>query len=71
MMSLCHRTLNSEFGYHVKSQITGWGHTRFGKFENINPEEMIREASLEALKKAGLEPQDIDGIFMGHFRGSW
>ena len=71
MMSLCHRTLNSEFGYHVKSQITGWGHTRFGKFENINPEEMIREASLEALKKAGLEPQDIDGIFMGHFNGGF
>ena len=55
----------------MKPQITGWGHTRFGKFESIEPEEMIREAGNQALMKAGLGPEDIDGIFIGHFNGGF
>ena len=55
----------------VKPQITGWGHTQFGKFVNLEPEDMIREAALAALTKAGLEPQDIEGIFIGHFNGGF
>ena len=53
------------------TQITGWGHTRFGKFESIEPEEMIREAGMEALMRARLDPKDIDGIFIGHFNGGF
>ena len=55
----------------VKPQITGWGHTQFGKFVNLEPEDMIRVAALAALTKAGLEPQDIEGIFIGHFNGGF
>lgn len=55
----------------MKPQITGWGHTQFGKFANLEPEDMIREAALAALTKAGLEPQDIEGIFIGHFNGGF
>ena len=40
----------------VKPQITGCWHTQFGKFVNLEPEDMIREAALAALTKAGLEP---------------
>ena len=35
----------------VKPQITGWGHTQFGKFVNLELEDMIREAALAALTK--------------------
>ncbi len=52
----------------MKPQITGWGHTQFGKFVNLEPEDIIREAALAALTKAGLELQDIEGIFIGHFK---
>ena len=45
--------------FNVKPQIIGWGHTQFGKFVNLEPDDMIREAALAALTKAGLEPQDI------------
>ena len=38
--------------FNVKPQITGWGHTQFGKFVNLEPEDMIREAALAALTKA-------------------
>ena len=34
--------------FNVKPQITGWGHTQFGKFVNLEPEDMIREAALAA-----------------------
>ena len=57
--------------FNMKPQITGWGHTQFGKFVNLEPEDMIREAALAALTKAGLEPQDIEGIFIGHFNGGF
>ena len=57
--------------FNVKPQIAGWGHTQFGKFSNLYPEDMIREAVLAALTKAGLEPQDIEGIFIGHFNGGF
>ena len=57
--------------FNVKQQITGWGHTLFGKFVNLELEDMIREAALAALTKAGLESQDIEGIFIGHFNGGF
>ena len=47
--------------------IVGWGHTPFGKLDNIELEQLIRDAALPAIESAGLEPADIDGIFVGHF----
>lgn len=51
--------------------ITGWGHTAFGKFDSVDPEQLIRQAVEPALQTAGLAPQDIDGIFVGHFNGGF
>jgi hypothetical protein len=45
--------------------IIGWGHTPFGKLDNIDLEQLFRDAALPALASAGLEPQDIDGVFVG------
>ncbi len=53
------------------SYIVGWGHTPFGKLDNINLEQLIRDAALPAIARAGLEPADIDGIFVGHFNAGF
>ena len=51
--------------------IVGWGHTPFGKFDNLDLEQLIRDAVQPALASAGLEPKDIDGIFVGHFNAGF
>ena len=51
--------------------IVGWGHTPFGKLDGIGLEQLVRDAALPAIASAGLAPQDIDGIFVGHFNGGF
>ena len=51
--------------------IVGWGHTPFGKLDNIDIEQLIRDAALPAIASAGLEPADIDAIFVGHFNAGF
>lgn len=51
--------------------IVGWGHTAFGKHDKMDLEQMIRDAVQPALDSAGLEPEDIDGIFLGHFNAGF
>lgn len=53
------------------SYIIGWGHTHFGKLDAADPEQLIRDAIEPALQTAGLQAQDIDGIFVGHFNGGF
>ncbi len=47
--------------------IAGWGHTPFGAHEDKSFEDLIVDAGREALDHAGLEPQDIDAIWLGHY----
>lgn len=54
-----------------KPYIVGWGHTPFGKLDTVELEQLIRDAALSAMAGAGLEPKDIDGIFVGHFNGGF
>lgn len=51
--------------------IVGWGHTAFGKLDGIDLEQLIRDAVVPALDSAGLGPEDIDGIFVGHFNAGF
>ena len=51
--------------------IVGWAHTPFGKLDNIGIEQLIRDAALPAIASAGLEPGDIDAIFVGHFNAGF
>jgi len=53
------------------AHIVGWGHTAFGKRDQSSLEDLIREAVTPALESAGLEPRDIDGIFVGHFNAGF
>ena len=51
--------------------IVGWGHTPFGKLDNMDFDQLIRDAALPAIESAGLTPSDIDAIFVGHFNAGF
>ena len=46
--------------------IVGSGHTKFGRLEQ-NLEELIIAATIEAIEQSGVDPSDIDAVFLGHF----
>ena len=47
--------------------ITGWGHTRFGKLGDETLESLIVRAAMEAIDTAGMDPGEIDAVFLGTF----
>jgi len=47
--------------------IVGWSHTPFGKHENDDVESLIGKVALSALEDAGIGPDEVDEIFVGHF----
>ncbi len=49
--------------------IVGWGHTRFGRIEDMDLESLIGAAANEALADAGVAPADVDEIFLGTYNG--
>ena len=50
------------------ARIVGWGHTKFGRLED-NLEQLIVKAAKEAIEHAGIDPTDVDGIWLGHYNG--
>lgn len=51
--------------------IIGWGHTPFGKHPDVDIESLFRDAALSALETAQLGPNDVDGVFVGHFNAGF
>jgi acetyl-CoA C-acetyltransferase len=51
--------------------ITGWYHSQFGKFDQLDPEQMIASAGEGAIAHAGLDPEQIDSIHVGHFNAGF
>ena len=51
----------------MKACIVGWAHTPFGRLEQEDIESLICGVTLKAIADAGLEPKDIDEIYLGHF----
>ena len=49
------------------ARIVGWGHTRFGRLAGIGIEQLVIDAAREAIDHAGIDPADIDGIWIGNF----
>lgn len=47
--------------------IVGWAHTPFGRLDGQDIESLITRVTLEAIADAGLQPQDVDEIYLGHF----
>ncbi|WP_138415380.1 acetyl-CoA acetyltransferase [Sinomonas gamaensis] len=58
-------SLKEQFGKDVL--ITGWGHSRFGKLGEETLESLIVQVAGEALAHAGLEPGEVDEVYVGQF----
>lgn len=58
-------SLKEQFGKDVL--LTGWGHSRFGKLTDETLESLIVQVATEAIGNSGLEPRDIDEIYLGQF----
>ncbi len=52
--------------------IIGWAHSRFGKLEDVpDAEALIGLVAREAIADAGLEPHEVDAVFLGTFNGGF
>ena len=58
-------SLKEQFGKDVL--LTGWGHSRFGKLADDTLESLIVQVATEAIGNAGIEPGQIDEIYLGQF----
>ncbi len=51
--------------------IVGWAHSKFGKHDGVDVETLIAKAAADAMADAGVGPEDIDEIYLGHFNGGF
>src|SRR3984885_10424908 len=51
--------------------IVGWAHTPFGKLAGETVESLIVQVATQALADAGIEPEDVDEIVLGHFNAGF
>ena len=51
--------------------IVGWAHTPFGKLDAPDVEALIDQVAGSAIADAGLEPAQIDGVFIGLFNNGF
>jgi acetyl-CoA C-acetyltransferase len=58
-------SLKEQFGKDVL--LTGWGHSRFGKLTDETLESLIVQVATEAIANAGIEPGQIDEVYLGQF----
>jgi len=51
--------------------IVGWDHLKFGKRPDEDIEDMIVSVATGAMRDAGVEPKDVDAIYLGTFGGGF
>jgi acetyl-CoA C-acetyltransferase len=51
--------------------VVGWAHSRFGKNDEETLEQMIVGVARQALDHAGIGPDDVDEIVLGHFNAGF
>ncbi len=51
--------------------IVGWCHGVFGRHENEDLESLIASVAGAAIADAGLQPEDIDAVWLGHFNSGF
>lgn len=47
----------------------GWAHSRFGKLDNIDLEQLVVDVARDALRDAQVSAKDIDAVVIGHCGG--
>ncbi|TCT01086.1 acetyl-CoA acetyltransferase [Aquabacter spiritensis] len=55
----------------TKSAIVGWAHSPFGKLEDADTEALMGRVAGTALEHAGIEPGQVDGVFVGVFNSGF
>jgi len=55
----------------MTAAIIGWAHTPFGRYDTETVESLVVRATQEALDHAGIQPDDIDEIILGHFNAGF
>src|SRR6201991_92565 len=55
----------------MTASIVGWAHTPFGKFDAETVESLVVKVATEALADAGIGPDEIDEIVLGHFNAGF
>ena len=55
----------------MQPAIVGWAHTPFGKHDSETVESLIVRVTNEALDHAGIGPEDVDEIYLGHFNAGF
>ncbi|MEV8183038.1 acetyl-CoA acetyltransferase [Specibacter sp. NPDC078692] len=58
-------SLREQFGKDIL--LTGWGHSKFGKLTEETLESLIVQVATDAISNSGLEPGQIDEIYLGQF----
>ncbi|KAB2886511.1 MAG: acetyl-CoA acetyltransferase [Albidovulum sp.] len=51
--------------------IVGWAHTPFGKLQGETVESLITTVARQAMDHAGMGPEDVDEIVLGHFNAGF
>ena len=51
--------------------IVGWSHGKFGKLDGETSESLVVKAATEAIAHAGIEPKDVDVIYVGNMNGGF
>lgn len=55
----------------MHASMAGWAHSKFGKMDGIDPEQMIGDVAQQAIAHAGLDAGDIDSVHVGHYNGGF
>ncbi len=55
----------------MTASIVGWAHSPFGKLEDETLEGLITKVAAEAIEHAGIGPEDVDEIVLGHFNAGF
>lgn len=58
-------SLKEQFGKDIL--ITGWGHSKFGKLTGETLESLIVQVATDAINTAGIEPGQVDEVYVGQF----
>lgn len=51
--------------------MVGWGHAPFGRFDNLDLEDLIKGVTKEALGHAGITGKEVGGIWLGQLNGGF
>ena len=55
----------------MQPAIVGWAHTPFGKHDAETVESLVVRVAGDAMAHAGLGPDDVDEIYLGHFNAGF